>query len=140
MAFFTQTIYSKLESSFYEPIYGNYKFDTDLSDFGIKKERKVRKVNRNGSLLKLKDSSDIKSIFPMLDEFGYTFSDFFIFRSTWDINYYSETNLPDLKSSASTSQIKDSNIYRDNNNIEKDLIKLDKYNIIGRPINKNEFL
>lgn len=27
----------------------------------------------------------------MLDEFGYTTSDFFIFKSTWDFEYYLET-------------------------------------------------
>ena len=27
----------------------------------------------------------------MLDEFGYTTSDFFIFKSTWDFEYYIET-------------------------------------------------
>jgi hypothetical protein len=33
---------------------GNYKFDTTLSNFGIMKERKIGKINRNGSILKLK--------------------------------------------------------------------------------------
>lgn len=91
MSFFSQTTYSKIETSFYEPIYGNYKFDTDLTGFGIIRERKIRKVNRSGSILKLKEVSDTNSIYPMLDEFGYTFADFFIFKSTWDLNYHLET-------------------------------------------------
>jgi hypothetical protein len=70
---------------------GNYKFDTSLTFFGIMKERKFRKINRKGSILKLKDSTDSISIYPMLDEFGYSIEDFFIFRSTWDLQYHTET-------------------------------------------------
>ena len=71
---------------------GNYLFDTTLTNFGIIKERKVRKINRKGSVLKLKDNADEKSIYPMLDEFGYSIYDFFIFSSTWDLKYYLETS------------------------------------------------
>jgi hypothetical protein len=70
---------------------GNYKFDLTLTDFGILKERKFRKVNHEGSILKLKELSDYKSIYPMLDEFGYAYEDFFIFRSTWDLQYHNQT-------------------------------------------------
>ena len=72
-------------------ISGNYKFDTSLTDFGMIKERKVRKINRSGSVLKLRDERDIKSIYPMVDEFGYGIKDFFIFASTWDYKYHIET-------------------------------------------------
>jgi hypothetical protein len=70
-------------------LYGNYKFDTDLTNFGIVKQRTISKVNRK-SILKLKDRNDFRSIYPMLDEFGYTTVDFFIFKSTWDFNYHYE--------------------------------------------------
>ena len=30
------------------------------------------------------------SIYPMIDEFGYTYTDFFIFKSTWDYEYHVE--------------------------------------------------
>lgn len=94
-------------SGFYSPIFyniplferveysntGNYKFDTTLSNFGIMKERKIGKINRNGSILKLKGNSDEKSIYPMLDEFGYSVYDFFIFSSTWDLKYYLESDV-----------------------------------------------
>lgn len=93
--FFSKTEYRKREYSFYAPIYGNYKFDTDLTKFGMMLERKTRKVNRKGSILKLKSSRDYKSVYPMLDEFGYTFMDFFIFRSTWDQGYHFETIVPE---------------------------------------------
>ena len=73
-----------------EIINGNYIFDTNLTDFGIIKERKIRKVNRKGSILKLKNDENYKSIYPMLDEFGYSVYDFFIFSSSWDLKYYLE--------------------------------------------------
>ena len=87
MSFYSQTSYIKSESSFYRPIYGNYKFDTNLTNFGLMRERRVRKIGRSGSVLKLNKNS----IYPMLDEFGYTFMDFFIFRSTWDMKYHFES-------------------------------------------------
>lgn len=70
---------------------GNYKFDTTLTDFGLMKERKIRKINRKGDILRLANENDEKSIYPMLDEFGYSIYDFFIFSSTWDLRYYLET-------------------------------------------------
>jgi hypothetical protein len=72
---------------------GNYIFDIDLSEFGIMKERKIRKVNKEGSVLKLRDDKEEKSIYPMLDEFGYTTTDFFIFSSSWEYEYYVSTSL-----------------------------------------------
>jgi len=69
----------------------NYKFNTDLTGFGDMLEKKVSKINRKGSVLKLKDKTDIRSIYPMLDEFGYTFTDFFVFKGTFDFNYHIET-------------------------------------------------
>lgn len=74
---------------------GNYKFDTTLTNFGMMKERIIQKINRNKNILKLKNNSDVKSIYPMIDEFGYTFTDFFIFKSTWDLKYHVEcTEIP----------------------------------------------
>lgn len=70
---------------------GNYLFDDLLTDFGIMKERKIRKVNRSGSILKLINSKNQNCIYPMIDEYGYTYVDFMIFKSTWDIEYYIET-------------------------------------------------
>lgn len=100
MSFFSQTAYNKIETSFYEPIYGNYTFDTNLTDFGIARERKFSKVNRSGSVLKLGEIPDANSIYPMLDEFGYSFRDFFIFRSTWDFSYHIETYVASVQISS----------------------------------------
>jgi hypothetical protein len=69
----------------------NTRFDIDLSEFGIMKERKIQKINRKGSILKLKNEEDLRSVYPMLDEFGYSIRDFFIFSTTWDLRYYYET-------------------------------------------------
>ena len=69
---------------------GNYKFDTELTNFGKIREFIISKVNRTGSILKLKNSPNLKSIFPMIDEFGYTYKNVFIFKSNWDLNYYTE--------------------------------------------------
>ena len=64
-----------------------------MTEFGIVKEKKIRKVNKLGSLLKLRNERDQISIYPMLDEFGYTVVDFFIFKSSWDIEYHYTTEV-----------------------------------------------
>ena len=84
-------------SGFYSPIFteielfkrstltqsvDNQKFDTDLTNFGISRERVITKVNRKDNILKLRNNSNLKSIYPMLDEYGYFIDDFFIFKST----------------------------------------------------------
>jgi len=71
---------------------GNYKFDTTLTNFGMMLERKIRKINKKESILKLRNVPETKSIYPMLDEMGYTYVDFFIFSSTWDFEYHTETS------------------------------------------------
>lgn len=69
---------------------GNYKFDTSLTKFGMMKERVMSKINIKDNILKLRFNPDIKSVYPMIDEFGYTTKDYFIFKSTWDNEYYFE--------------------------------------------------
>lgn len=71
---------------------GNYKFDTELTNFGKIKERIVSKVNRGRNILKLRNNADLLSIYPMLDEFGYHTISSFIFKSTWDVEYHIECN------------------------------------------------
>lgn len=68
-----------------------FKFNENLTFFGIIKQRIISKINRKENLLKLRNLENYNSIYPMLDEFGYTTSDFFIFKSTWDFEYYIET-------------------------------------------------
>jgi hypothetical protein len=92
--FYDIQLFSK---DFYTSSVGNYKFDVELSEFGIVKERKIRKINKNGSILRLRNVRDQKSIYPMLDEFGYSWVDFFIFKSTWDYEYHYTTSLNNYK-------------------------------------------
>lgn len=85
----------------YEPIFneidlfevnpnGNFKFDTSLFNFGMTSERIISKVNLEENILKLKNTKNYKSIFPLYDEFGYTVVKSYIFKSTWDTQYYIE--------------------------------------------------
>lgn len=91
---------------------GNYIFDTSLTNFGICIEHKIKKVNRSGSILKLKDSTTEKSIYPMINEFGYTYKNFMIFKSTWDNEYHTETvdNKPRLVTETEQQPISPLNI------------------------------
>ena len=91
--------------NFFTASVGNYKFDTTLSEFGILKERKIRKVNHKDSVLKLRDVKDQKSVYPMLEEFGYATVDTFIFKSSWDINYhYLTSNNPNIISNLQSKE------------------------------------
>ena len=71
-------------------IYGNYKFDTSLTNFGKMRQRVISKVNPDKNILKLNNRNDFTSIYPMLDEFAYTTVDSFIFKSSWDFTYHIE--------------------------------------------------
>jgi hypothetical protein len=85
---------------------GNYKFDTILTNFGKIRERLISKVSRKGNILKLRDQPDLTSVYPMLDEFGYTVTDFFIFKSTWDFDYHIECEeLPQSENTSSNQSI-----------------------------------
>ena len=70
----------------------NYKFDTSFDNFGMIEEVIFSKVNHIISPLKLKDTDKDKSIYPMIDEFGYQFNSRFIFNSSWDNDFYVITN------------------------------------------------
>lgn len=104
-------------SGYYEPIFStidlfqkglscsNSIFDTELTTFGLLKHVITSKINRVGSVLKLKKSTSLKSIYPMLDEFGYTTSNLFIFKSTWDKEYYSECNPTIVSNTINTQKV-----------------------------------
>jgi hypothetical protein len=70
----------------------NYKFDTNLENFGIIEELIFSKVNPKNSPLKLRNTEQDKSIYPMVDEYGYQYSSRFIFNSNWDKDFYIITN------------------------------------------------
>lgn len=75
-------------------VVGNYKFDTSLTYFGILKQRIISKINRKDNLLKLRNNDNYSSIYPQVDEVGYHVVDSFIFKSSWDPEYYWETKIP----------------------------------------------
>lgn len=101
----TNKVYNVLyrHSGYYDPIFttielfhkgstvsGNYIFDTDLTNFGNINQVVISKINRTGNILKLKNSPNLKSIYPMIDEFGYTTNNIFMFKSNWDSVYFKE--------------------------------------------------
>lgn len=69
----------------------NKKFDETLTNFGLSRQLIFSKVNPKESPLKLIKYKNVKSIYPMIDEFGYSYKDFFIFKSNWDLSYYTLT-------------------------------------------------
>jgi hypothetical protein len=81
-----------IDYSNYKYWQSNYKFDTTLENFGLIEELIYSKVNPLISPLKLKNTDQDKSIYPMIDEFGYQFSSRFIFNSSWDKDFYILTN------------------------------------------------
>lgn len=98
MPIFTQTVYTQSPHQSFTMRIGNYTFDTNLSLFGVMKQRVISKVNRKENILKLRNDETYDSIYPMLDEYGYMIADFFIFKSTWDFEYHVEVNKPQISS------------------------------------------
>jgi hypothetical protein len=80
---------------YYEPIMldvdlfdtNNLKFNTNLYNFGLIKERKLIKVSKDQMVLKLSNSVNYTSIYPMIDEFGILALDWNIFKSTYSDSY-----------------------------------------------------
>jgi hypothetical protein len=68
----------------------NYRFLPELTNFGKTRQTIISKVNRRSNLLKLRNNPSYRSIYPSLDEFGYTTWDFNIFKSTWDKKFWVE--------------------------------------------------
>ena len=66
----------------------NYKFNYDYGRFGIIDELMFSKVNPTINPLKLKNAYSDQSIYPMVDEYGYTFSSRFVFSYAWDKDFY----------------------------------------------------
>ena len=69
----------------------NYKFNTELSNFGTIEELVFSKVNPTTNPLKLKNTDQDKSIYPMVDEYGFDYRSRFIFNSNWDKDFYTLT-------------------------------------------------
>jgi hypothetical protein len=67
-----------------------YMFNEKLKGFGEIKELIKSKVNEDISILKEKNNAYL-SIYPQIGEFGYFIDKHYIFKSTWDRNYYKKT-------------------------------------------------
>jgi len=80
-------VYTATDTVYFD---NNYKFDTNLNDFGEIDELIYSKVNENSDILK--DSPDIYHIYPSIDEFGYEYGERFIFKSSWDKEFFTKTN------------------------------------------------
>jgi len=86
--YYDDTLYTYLRAMFMD---GNVKFDTSLYDFGQIREFIFSKVNENKNILKINQERDT-SMYPIIDEYGYTYSSRFIFKSPWDREYFIRTN------------------------------------------------
>lgn len=58
--------------------------NSDFKNFGMVRERIIKKVNPSRNLLKLSDNTSEESVYPMVDEFALLPFDQFIFKSNWD--------------------------------------------------------
>jgi len=67
----------------------NYKFDDTLNDFGKIKELIFSKVNEKVDVLS--NLIDKYRIYPAIDEFGYEYDSRFIFKSSWDKEFFIKT-------------------------------------------------
>jgi hypothetical protein len=81
-----QTTYTADRTVYFD---NNYKFDTTLNDFAEIDELTYSKVNESIDILK--NSPDVYHIYPCVDEFGYEYSDRFIFKSSWDKEFFTRT-------------------------------------------------
>lgn len=84
---YESTIYYSDTSLYFDE---NYKFDTTLNDFGIIDEIIYSKVNENLNILN--SSIDMYNIYPSIDKFGYSYTNRFIFKSSWDKEFFIRTN------------------------------------------------
>ena len=79
------------EIQLFDFIEGNrYNFNTTYTQFGILPEMVKSKINKENLLRIMTD--DYKSIYPQVDEIGYFVDSHFIFKSTWDQQFYKKTN------------------------------------------------
>jgi hypothetical protein len=117
---------------------GNYKFydprnsgtlsTTTIQTFGFISELIFSKVNLAGSILKLNDpSSNYHSVFPMVDECGYSYIPKYIFQSNWDIEFYLESKKRILTQNQYPTQSGYS-VYFSGNNDKIIIPDMDKFN------------
>lgn len=99
--FDVSNVYNSMDSGYTTVEYNywsnNYKFNYDYGRFGVVDELIYSKVNPTINPLKLKNVYSDKSIYPMTDEYGYQFSNRFVFSSSWDKDFYVITKPDQIK-------------------------------------------
>ena len=70
--------------------YSNSEFNVKNEDFGIIKNMFYHKVNEEhaGGLLEFSTISAFESVYPLINEIGTNYKDFYVFNSSWDPNYF----------------------------------------------------
>lgn len=104
ISLFTPTYYWVDDDDNLNTFKGNYKFNTELKDFGIIKEVMYSKVNEDEYVLKLKETNEL-SLYPILDEVGLSQTSRNIFSSPWDNEYYLRTTSQFVLSDNSYNEI-----------------------------------
>jgi hypothetical protein len=90
------TLRYEYEKSFYTTdrvVYfdNNLKFDTELNDFGKIDELVFSKINDKIDILN--DLVNKYRIYPVIDEYGYDYSSRFVFKSSWDKEFFTKTEI-----------------------------------------------
>jgi len=84
-------IYYWNDDESYLAVGDNYVFADNLEQFATINELMYSKVNDEYNVLKLKDTDNDKSVYPMVDEIGLSQTDRFIFLSSWDSEFFLKT-------------------------------------------------
>ena len=83
--------YWKEDDGSYNSVGNNYVFGDNLEQFATISELMYSKVNDEYNVLKLKNTDNDKSVYPMVDEIGLSQTDRFIFLSSWDSEFFLKT-------------------------------------------------
>jgi len=73
--------------------YANTQFFSKGLDFGIIKNFFYHKVNQEdpSSILELSTDSAFSSLYPLINEVGISFKDYYIFSSNWEVGYFTKS-------------------------------------------------
>ena len=83
--------YWKDDEGNYSSVGDNYVFGDNLEQFATISELMYSKVNDEYNVLKLKNTDNDRSVYPMVDEIGLSQTDRFIFLSSWDSEFFLKT-------------------------------------------------
>lgn len=66
---------------------GNTRLGIERNDFGVIENIYHNKIS-NGEIMKISSESEYRSLYPLIDESGIDYKDFFTFSTNWDNEYY----------------------------------------------------